>query len=240
MWPMSPYPSLQRFPSYDYQPAGMSYGSGPAIGSRAHDVAMASLTNYVYDKDNFHISKVHRSENLILLKYYLTMSKKADFGLRISADALTAFIYSPEGKIRIIKDPDGNETTEYMVSFANNKVVVGKGAKEDLKTHPHSVIYDFFDMLGLGDEEIEINEEWEFEVFSTDGCIEIGFHEGEEKKRIEVRDLMALFLDAIKQNVEDFVGCEVSTVKVHVQLGITAPQKATVLQAIQMIGLSTV
>uniref|UniRef100_A0A914ZEZ3 Hypoxia up-regulated protein 1 n=1 Tax=Panagrolaimus superbus TaxID=310955 RepID=A0A914ZEZ3_9BILA len=289
MWPMSSYPSLQRFPSYgsdnvyppsnsfydqsppfvepypssypsrslayDYQPSGMSYG-GPALGSRAHDVAMASLTNYVYDKDNFHVlifllnfllnffccsPKIRQFlYQLIFVLIYTAMVNKPDFGLRISADSLTAFIYSPEGKIRIIKDADGIEKTGYFVSFANNKVIIGKGAEEDLESYPDSVIYDFFDMLGLSDQEITVNEKWNFQVFSVDGAIEIGFHDGEEQCRISVQDLLAVFLNGIKKNVEDFLGYEVSTVKVHVQLGITGSQKTEVLHAIQMIGLSAI
>jgi molecular chaperone DnaK len=166
--------------------------------------------------------------------------RDADFCLRVRGDRLAAFLCTDDGKVIIFKDPNGYDETEFVVAFVNNQVVIGQKAKEYLKTHPESVIYDFFDMFGLTTDEISINDEWKFKVFESDGQdIEIGFLDGTQRCRMSVTNTMALFLHGIKKNVEDTLGYKTKTVQIHVQLGITKAQKENFFKAARMIGLQT-
>uniref|UniRef100_A0AC35ETW6 DUF1828 domain-containing protein n=1 Tax=Panagrolaimus sp. PS1159 TaxID=55785 RepID=A0AC35ETW6_9BILA len=164
----------------------------------------------------------------------------ADFCLRVRGDRLAAFLCTEDGKVVIIKDPNGYDETEFVVSFVNNQVVIGQKAKDYLETHPESVIYDFFDMFGLTTDEISINDEWKFKVFESDGQdIEVGFIDGTKPCRMSVTNIMALFLHGIKKSVDDFLRYETKKVQIHVQLGITKAQKENIFKAARMIGLQT-
>ena len=85
-----------------------------------------------------------------------------DFNLRFSLTDITAFVNTPEGGIKIIKDSkgqlyiyffhtidnifyiSGKGKTPLYISFACDYVIVGDVAKDDLKLCKESVVYGLF------------------------------------------------------------------------------------------------
>ena len=102
-------------------------------------------------------------------------------------------------------------------------------------------ILDIFKFLALSVDEVEVNPDWGFQLEGGKNGIRVIYYDYEDVQcEISAVDVMALFIKAMKNRVEENLKREMKTVKILISADIGASQRVAIKKAVEMCGLQCV
>ena len=147
------------------------------------------------------------------------------------------------GKVQIIPNETGYLTTPSVVSFNNNRILIGSAAKINITRNFKNTIYDAKRLIGRKYDDKEVQEDmkyWPFKVIKDDNTNR-ALYEVEYKSEIKhyyPEEISAMILSKLKRNAEDFCGHEIKNAVITVPVYFNDLQRKATKDAGRIAGLN--
>ncbi|ODM91215.1 Heat shock cognate 71 kDa protein [Orchesella cincta] len=158
-----------------------------------------------------------------------------DLGTTYSCVAIYA-----KGKMHIIRNGIGNNTTPSYVAFQKDgSVITGNAAKEQAYTNPENTIFDAKRIIGRKFADPQLQEDiqfWPFDVVNDSGIPKISVN-GE---KLHPEEISAKLLAELKRDAEKYLKMKVKKAVITVPAYFTDGQRQATIDAGQMAGLDVI
>lgn len=137
------------------------------------------------------------------------MTFKTDFEGAIGIDLGTTYscvaYMSPDGKVEVVANEQGNKTTPSYVAFSNSEKQVGDAALNQAAMSPANTIFDAKRLIGRRFNEPSVKKDmalWPFQVIDKDGAPYIQVEVNGQEKIFSPQEISSMVLMKMKEVAE--------------------------------------
>ncbi|KAL7746359.1 Heat shock protein ssb1 [Sorochytrium milnesiophthora] len=172
------------------------------------------------------------------------MTFTEDFNGGIGIDLGTTYscvaYMSPEGRVEVIANEQGNRTTPSYVAFSESERLIGDAAKNQAAMNPKNTIFDVKRLIGRRFDEPSVKKDmalWPFTVIDRDGAPHIQVDYKGESCVFSPAEISAMVLTKMRDIAELKIGKNVSKAVVTVPAYFNDAQRQATKDAGQIAGL---
>ncbi|ODM86869.1 Heat shock 70 kDa protein, partial [Orchesella cincta] len=176
----------------------------------------------------------------IYMKYAELNSMNSQDQPAIGIDLGTTYcctaIYA-KGKVQVVRNGIGKNTTPSYVAFKNGKEIVGDAAKSQAYSNPENTIFDAKRIIGrkFGDPKLQEDMRlWPFSVVDEQGVPKIAVGD----RYLHPEEISAKLLKQLKLDAEAYLGEKVTKAVITVPAYFTDGQRQATIDAGKMAGLN--
>ncbi|XP_071479865.1 heat shock 70 kDa protein IV-like [Diadema antillarum] len=172
------------------------------------------------------------------------MARRKSLGLPIGIDLGTQFScvgVFRNGKVEIIANDQGNQTTPSYVAFTDAQRLVGEAAKNQVAMNPQNTIFDVKRLIGrrFTDESVQADmKHWPFKVINRGGKPVIQVDYKEENKILAPEEVSSMILSKMKETAEAYLGQKVTDAVITVPAYFNNAQRRATEDAGVIAGLN--
>ena len=148
------------------------------------------------------------------------------------------------GKVEIIPNELGKNTTPSIVSFKENKRLIGQEAKNIMTNNFKNTLYDSKRLIGRNFSENVIQENiklWPFEIEkdNNDKILYVVQYKN-EKKKFYPKQISSMILESLKKNASKFLNQEITDAVITVPAHFNNNQREDTIDAGKIAGLNII
>lgn len=149
--------------------------------------------------------------------------------------------YVVNGKVKVLRNEEGYETTPSHIVFEENNVLIGNVAKTEAGISTENVVYDIKRMMGRSFEDPEIKNDlkyWPFKVVKNrlSPFVSVPIQFQGKKYLLSPEELSALILKKIKLHAEKILKTNIKSAVITVPANFNNSQRRTTFDAGQIAG----
>ena len=146
------------------------------------------------------------------------------------------------GKVEIIPNEIGENTTPSLVSFSESKRFIGIQAKKQITKNYKNTVYDVKRLIGRNFNDKEVQEDmklWPFKVENgTNDKPMIVVEYKKEQRSFAPEQISAMILESLKEDAETFLGQKVNDAVITVPAYFNISQRQATIDAARIAGLN--
>ncbi len=148
------------------------------------------------------------------------------------------------GKVEIIPNLLGKRTTPSIVSFSNNKILIGNQAKSQTTRNHENTIYEIKRLIGRKFSDKTVEEDmklWPFIIEKDENNNpQIIVNYKGEKRKYYPKEISAMILKQLKEDAEQFLQQEIKDVVITVPANFNNTQRYETKEAAEIAGLNVI
>uniref|UniRef100_A0AC35FZ74 Heat shock protein 70 n=1 Tax=Panagrolaimus sp. PS1159 TaxID=55785 RepID=A0AC35FZ74_9BILA len=188
------------------------------------------------------IQLIQNGTNYVIPKKEILLKK--DFpviGIDLGTSRCCAAVNRNDGIATVPLDNTGERLLPSFVSYDEEKVKCGRVVMGRLRHYSKSTIFDSKRIIGRPFSDIEIDENWNFNVNFEDKEVYMEIRGvNNERKRITAEAVASDLLRYIKVKAEEYQGKKIANVVITVPAAFTEEQKASTLSAAKLAGWTNI
>ncbi len=145
-------------------------------------------------------------------------------------------------KVEIIPNKMGESTTPSVVSFSNDKILIGKEAKKQITRNYENTIYDVKRLIGRKYTDKTVEEDmklWPFIIEKDENNNpQIIVNYKGEKRKYYPKEISAMILKQLKEDAEKYLEEEIKDVVITVPADFNNNQRYEIIEAAKIVGLN--
>ena len=146
------------------------------------------------------------------------------------------------GKVEIIPNQIGKRTTPSVVSFFQEKRLIGETGKKQITKNYKNTVYDIKRLIGRNFNDKEVQEDmklWPFKVENgTNDKPMIVVEYKKEQRSFAPEQISAMILESLKEDAETFLGQKVNDAVITVPAYFNISQRQATIDAARIAGLN--
>jgi len=171
------------------------------------------------------------------------MSQKSNVAIGIDLGTTYSCVaVMRKGKVEIIPNEQGNNTTPSYVAFTDTERLVGDAAKNQVARNPTNTIFDAKRLIGRKFDEKIVQDDiklWPFKVEAgPDGKPLIVIKTKGETKKFHPEQISSMVLQKLKDNAQDYLGTKVTDAVITVPAYFNDAQRQATKDAGRIAGLN--
>lgn len=168
------------------------------------------------------------------------MSKKIAIGIDLGTTYSCVGVWQND-KVEIIANDQGNRTTPSYVSFTDNDILIGDGAKNVASSNATNTIYDIKRLIGrdYADPCVQSDKSMvSYKVADVGGKPYVEVDVNKETKQYSPEQISSMILTKMKQTANSFLGTEVTDAVITVPAYFNDSQRQATKDAGRIAGLN--
>ena len=141
------------------------------------------------------------------------------------------------GGVEIIVNESGNRTTPSWVSFIDDEIIIGEGAKNQSGKYPKNTVYDSKRLIGRNFNDSEVQSDMKHWPFTVDKNEEDQPIITVDDKKFLPQEISAMILKKMKQISENYLGQNISKAVITVPAYFNGAQRKATQEAGKIAGL---
>ena len=144
------------------------------------------------------------------------------------------------GKVEIIPNDYGNNTTPSYVAFTETERLIGNDAKNQVTMNPHNTVFDAKRLIGQRFNDLTVQadlEHWPFRVVDAEGQPKIQVEYRGETKTFYPEEILSMVLTKMKEIAEAYLGKSIHNAVVTVPAYFNYSQRQAIKDAGTIAGI---
>ena len=145
------------------------------------------------------------------------------------------------GKVEIIPNDHGNNTTASYVAFTDSERLIGDAAKSRIGTNPYNTIYGMKQFIGqqFNDPAVQLDlKHFPFQIFNINNRLKIKVSFRGERKIFDPVEILAMILARMKESAEAYLGIPIVNAVITVPSHFNNAQIEAIIDAGTISGLA--